>query len=189
MKRHLRACLPLAAALLLTIPTAGLSADPATALKGKTEPAGSLVAEGAKAIPFDLQDIDGKSVTLDGFSGKKAVLMAFWSFFCGPCREEIPLLDEISKKYKNDLEMLAINLDGPKMDKAVRKYMTSNGFAFRVLWEKIEGVRYVTADAYGVAGTPTVVAVSKSGKVTWAHVGRAESSKIEAEVKKAIAAE
>lgn len=189
MRLHLRASLSLAAALLLAAPALSSAAEPSTALKGKTEPAGSLIAEGSKAVPFDLQDLDGKSVTLDSYAGKKAVLIAFWSFFCGPCREEIPLLDEVVKKYKDGLDMLAVNLDGPKMDKAVRKYMGSNGFGFRVLWEKIEGVRYVTADAYGVAGTPTVVVVSKGGKVTWAHVGRADAPKIEAEVKKAIAAD
>jgi thiol-disulfide isomerase/thioredoxin len=190
MKLHLRAFVMLTAGFLLAGPTAGLAAEQATTLKGKAEPAGSLVAEGAPGIPFNLQDLDGKSVTLESFAGKKAVLLTFWSFFCGPCREEIPLLDEIVKKYaKEGVEMLAVNLDGPKMDKAVRKYMSSNGFGFRVLWEKIEGVRYITADAYGVAGTPTLVLLTKGGKVSWAHVGRAEAPKIEAEVKKALAAE
>jgi thiol-disulfide isomerase/thioredoxin len=190
MNLHQRAFAMLTAGLLVAGPAAGLAADQATTLKGKTEPAGSLIAEGAPAIPFDLQDLDGKSVTLESFAGKKAVLLCFWSFFCGPCREEIPLLDEITKKYvKDGVEMLAVNLDGPKMDKAVRKYMSSNGFGFRVVWEKIEGVRYVTADAYGVAGTPTLVLVTKNGKVSWAHVGRAEAPKIEAEVKKALAAQ
>ena len=165
-----------------------LAATDSTALKGKDDAAG-LIKEGSVALPFSLADIDNKAVSLESFAGKKVVLLAFWSFFCGPCREEIPLLDEVTKKYSKDgVEMLAINLDGPKMDKAVRKYMSSNGFAFRVLWEKIEGPKYMTADSYGVAGTPTVVLVGKDGKVSWAHVGRAESSKIEAEIKKALAA-
>ncbi|MBI5017075.1 MAG: TlpA family protein disulfide reductase [Deltaproteobacteria bacterium] len=191
MKPYPRAFATLAASLLLAATTASsLAAEPSTALKGKVEPAGALISEGVPAIAFDLQDLDGKSVTLESFKGKKAVILVFWSFFCGPCREEIPLLDEVVKKYAKDgAEMLAVNLDGPKMEKAVRKYMTSNGFGFRVLWEKIEGVHYITADAYGVAGTPTLVMVGKGGKVSWAHVGRAEAPKIEAELKKALAAE
>lgn len=177
----------LALGLLLGAP-ASRAADQSTALKGKAgEAPEALLAAGAAAVPFNLQDLDGKPVSLEGAAGK-AVLLCFWSFFCGPCREEIPLLDDVFKKFNKDgFEMYAINLDGPKMEKAVRNYMTKSGFGFRVVWEKIEGVKYVTADAYGVAGTPTLVLIDRKGKVTWSHVGRAEAPQIEAQVKKALA--
>ena len=183
----------LASGLVLGLLAAGVpaarAADQATALKGKTEAPDALLGPGAAAIPFSLLDLDGKPVTLEGHAGK-AVLLCFWSFFCGPCREEIPLLDDVFKKYgKDGFEMLAVNLDGPKMEKAVRNYMGKSGFTFRVVWEKIEGVKYVTADSYGVAGTPTLVMIDRKGKVSWSHVGRAEAPMIEAEVKKALAAE
>ena len=43
MKLHLRACLPVAAALLLAVPAVCLSADASTALKGKTEPVRTFI--------------------------------------------------------------------------------------------------------------------------------------------------
>ena len=158
-----------------------------TALKGHSGADNGLIAIGSDPIPFQLQDLDGDTVSLSDFKGKKAVLLAFWSFFCGPCREEIPLLDEITKKHApQDLEMLAINLDGPKLEKAVQKYVSAGNFSFRVVWEEIEGVQYKTADAYGVAGTPSVVLIDKRGKVSWTHVGREEGPTIEKEIQKAL---
>lgn len=167
----------------------GTASEPATKLKGRVEAeAPGLIAAGAAAIPFRLQDLDGQVASLDGYRGKKTVLLVFWSFFCGPCREEIPLLDAIGKRYADrGFDILAINLDGPKLEKAVRKYVSSNDFTFRVLWEQVEGIRYVTADAYGVAGTPTLVLIGKDGKVVWSHVGREEPARIEEVLGKALA--
>jgi len=178
--------LPLLAALTLAATT--WASDGATAVKGKagTDEEG-LIAVGAEPISFALENPDGEVVALEDYLGQKAMLLAFWSFFCGPCREEIPVLDELTKKYADaGFEMLAINLDGPKMDKNVRKYMEMNGYTFQVLWEDIEGVSYKTADAYGVAGTPTLVLIGKDGKVNWAHVGREEVPVLDAQIRKAV---
>ncbi len=170
------------------LPWAALaSTDAATTLKGKQSSEDGLVQPGTPAIPFALQDLDGNTVKLEDFLGQKAVLLTFWSFFCGPCREEIPLLDTLDKKYADQgFDMVTVNLDGPKLEKAVRKYVTSNGFTFHVLWEQIEGVNFVTADAYGVMGTPSLVLLDKAGKVSWSHVGRAELPAVEKEIRKAL---
>lgn len=163
------------------------AASEATALKGKSETPDGLISAGADPAPFSLQDLDGNTHALTDHKGSSAVLLAFWSFFCGPCREEIPLLDTIGKKYADKgFEIWAINLDGPKLEKAVRKYMSSNNFTFRVLWEEIEGISFKTADSYGVVGTPTLVLIGKDGKVSWAHVGRENPDRIEAEIQKAL---
>jgi thiol-disulfide isomerase/thioredoxin len=153
--------------------------------EAKAAPAKRLVPAGSKAVPFTLPDLDGRSVNLEEYLGQKAVLVTFWSFFCGPCREEMPHLDDAAKKFAGkDLEVLAINLDGLKMERAIRRYAT--GFSFRVLWERIDGTSYATADAYGVPGTPSLVLVGRDGKVSWSHVGRVEPSVLEREIRKAI---
>lgn len=153
----------------------------------KETPVVALLPEGSDPIPFSLTDLDGKVVSLDDYLGEKAVILAFWSFFCGPCREEIPQLDEVAKKYiDRGLVTLAVNLDGPKLEKAIRKYSKDGGYSFRVLWEEMNGASYKTADAYGVDGTPTLVFIGKNKKVTWSHVGKEEPGVIEAEIQKAL---
>ncbi len=174
---------PMTAALALAL-TASASAS---AKSSEGDDAAGLIQVGATPIPFALQTPDGDVVEMQDYLGQKAMMLAFWSFFCGPCREELPLLDELTKKYSADgFELLAINLDGPKLDKAVRKYMESNGYTFQVLWEEIEGVNYKTADAYGVVGTPSLVLIGKDGTVNWTHVGREEVPVLDAKIRKAV---
>lgn len=171
----------------VALPRAWAASDP-TALKGKAgAPPSQMIAVGAAPIPFALQDLEGKTVKLSDFLGKKAVLLGFWSFFCGPCREEMPVLDELAKKFgPQGLEVVTVNLDGPKLEKAVRKYMEAGPYSFRVLWEEFEGTAYKTADSYGVLGTPSVLLISKAGKVSWTHAGREETPVLEAEIRKAL---
>jgi thiol-disulfide isomerase/thioredoxin len=178
-------CLSLAAFLLWGADARAVGE--ATAVKGRKTAPNGMIAPGSDPIPFALFDLEGNTVSLADYQGKKAVLLAFWSFFCGPCREEIPLLDEITKKYADQgVVMLAINLDGPKLEKAVKQYVAAGNFGFRVLWEELEGTQYKTADAYGVLGTPSSVLIGMDGKVSWTHVGREEGPAIEEAIRRAL---
>jgi thiol-disulfide isomerase/thioredoxin len=126
----LKSCLGLLGLLLLTTP--GMAEPPVGAPQPREAVLKAPLRVGSDSLPFTLPDLDGKDVSLSQHLGQRAVLLVFWSLFCGPCREELPLLDQIAKKFEGQgLEVLAINLDGPRMDSAVRRYATSGGFALR----------------------------------------------------------
>lgn len=184
-----KTALPLTAAFILGALTlhARSAENKATTLKGKDGSQGSLIAQGSDPLLFSLKSLEGETVKMEDFVGKNAVLLVFWSFFCGPCREEIPEIDKLAKKYGSQgFEVFAINVDGPKLEKPVRQHMTSNNFTFRVLWEEIDGPKLKTADSYGVGGTPTLVLVGKNGKVVWTHVGREAQLELEDAIRKAL---
>ncbi|TLN05265.1 redoxin domain-containing protein, partial [bacterium] len=71
--------LVLATALAL----AGSSAFAVTAAEG----AANLIKVGSDPILFNLKDIKGNDMVLQDQLGKKAILLVFWSLFCGPCQE------------------------------------------------------------------------------------------------------
>ncbi|MGE5893593.1 MAG: TlpA family protein disulfide reductase [bacterium] len=66
---------------------------------------------GFPAPDFNLATLDGKSYTLADFRGR-VIFLNFWTTWCPPCREEIPDLNELSKKYnKKDFVIVAISTD------------------------------------------------------------------------------
>jgi len=73
------------------------------------------VSETGKPFPsLELIDTVGKQTLIENYKGK-IVLIDFWSSWCGPCRQQIPALKEIYKKYKNkDFEIIGISLDKDK---------------------------------------------------------------------------
>ena len=70
---------------------------------------GTLV--GQAAPDFTLKDLNGNRVSLSDFKGK-VVVLNFWATWCGPCRVEIPHIDALYQKYKDQgLVVLGINAE------------------------------------------------------------------------------
>lgn len=58
----------------------------------------------------ELKDLNGRSVNLADFKGKP-LLINFWATWCGPCRVEIPMLNEFHRKYGKRLTIIGISRD------------------------------------------------------------------------------
>src|SRR5260370_42496565 len=55
-----------------------------------------------KAGEFSLQDLDGQTVALADYHGKKKVVVSFWASWCGPCRRELPALAAFYREDHKD---------------------------------------------------------------------------------------
>src|SRR5207249_1555133 len=94
----------LAAALALAVGVPG----PAPA-----DSAGGL----APAPQFTLTGRGGRDVSLAQYRGQ-VVMINFWASWCGPCRQEMPLLESIYKRYKKlGFTLLGVNVE-PDSDAA-----------------------------------------------------------------------
>ena len=130
---------------------------------------------GKEAPVFVAKNLEGADFDLGEYIGKKPVILFFWSFFCGPCREEMPILQKIYEDLgKNNVTFVGINLDGPKLGKAIGKFMQDSGFDFTIVFDELKGLEYMIADPYGVAGTPTVYTIDLEGKISFSAVGKVE---------------
>lgn len=66
---------------------------------------------------------DGKPVSLTEFHGK-IVVLNFWATWCGPCREEMPMLTKLAPQYSaNDVVFLAASLDDAETQSKIPKFL------------------------------------------------------------------
>jgi len=71
----------------------------------------------ASAPPkMDLLDLKGGHHTLDEYKGK-VVVLNFWATYCVPCTTEMPMLNQMQKRYQDKIIVLAVSLDD-ELDRA-----------------------------------------------------------------------
>jgi peroxiredoxin len=102
----------------------------------------------------------------------------------------MPLIEKLYQDYKGKgFEVLGISMDGEPMKKSVQGMTRQKGYTFRQFIDVLaEDESFVVADPYGVAGTPTLYLVDRTGKIVMAEVGRASKEALEEAVKKALEA-
>lgn len=142
---------------------------------------------GAKAPDFSVTDLTDKEYRLKDSLAKGPVMLFFWSFFCGPCREEFPMINEMTKEFEaKGLSVIGVNLDGRDMKKAVDKFYVAEKLTFRIVFDELVGDAFSVADPYGVAGTPALFIVDKDGTITFSVVGAVTTAQLKKEIEKVV---
>jgi thiol-disulfide isomerase/thioredoxin len=148
---------------------------------------GRILEIGTQAPVFSTKGLKGEDFELSRHLGKGPVIIFFWSFFCGPCREEMPVLQKIYEEMGKDrVTFVGVNLDGSKLGNAIGKFMQDAGLDFTVVFDELDGLEYKIADPYGVAGTPTVYAIDLEGNVSFSAVGRVEPEELKEVIMKSL---
>jgi len=128
-----------------------------------------LAAPGASsngpAPQFTLAARGGNEVSLAQYRGK-VVMINFWASWCGPCRQEMPLLENIYKKYgKLGFTLLGVNVEPDS--KAADDWLKQTPVSFPILYDKESKV----SKLYDVAGMPSTVIIDRKGNVRVLHKG------------------
>ena len=126
-------------------------------------PAGAAAPNGP-APPFSLPSKGGGEVSLAQYKGQ-VVMINFWASWCGPCRQEMPLLEDIYKKY-NKLGFTLIGVNVEPDSKAADDWLKQTPVTFPVLYDKDSKV----SQLFNVSGMPTTVIIDRKGTVRYRHI-------------------
>jgi peroxiredoxin len=125
--------------------------------------AGSL--EGVAAPDFALAGLTGPNLRLSEYRGE-VVMLNFWATWCGPCRQEMPLLEEIYSRYRDaGFTVIGVNLDG-EPDSA-RRMASDLGISFPLLFDEDKAVSRL----YDIRAMPVTLLIDRDGNVRFAHQG------------------
>jgi peroxiredoxin len=115
-----------------------------------------------KAPDFTAKDFDGKSFHLAELLKDGPVFVDFWTSWCKPCRSEIPELDKLYLKYKDQgFKVLLIAQDDPKTIQKVKGVVAQMKIQSAVLADPNK----VVGNAYNVKNYPTSFLIAKDGTV------------------------
>ncbi|MEM6708624.1 MAG: TlpA disulfide reductase family protein [Pseudomonadota bacterium] len=131
-----------------------------------------LHAHGAQAIgveteapDFTLKTLGGENLRLEEYRGQ-VVLINFWASWCGPCRQEMPILDKIHSRYEDaGFAVWGVNVEGK--EGPAKKIVDKTNVRFPVLIDAEQDV----SETYDLKAMPTTVVVDRDGVVRYIHRG------------------
>ena len=121
-------------------------------------------------------DLQGRPRRLLEWRGRVA-LVNFWATWCEPCREEIPLLIEVSRKYAADgLEVVGIAID--TVDK-IREYAAKFGIPYPILVGDMRAIELMRQLGNPAGALPYTVALGRSGALAARKLGAYKAAELE----------
>lgn len=117
------------------------------------------------SLDFTFLDQNGKIHRLSSYK-EKVIFLNAWATWCGPCRSELPEIDEIYKKYKdsNDVVILTVAFPGKSGEgdvSSIKSFMKSNGYSYPVLLD----TKGKLLSALGITAFPTTFLFDKKGNI------------------------
>ncbi|WP_150912998.1 TlpA family protein disulfide reductase [Marinobacter halotolerans] len=130
---------------------------------------GAAVTQGKEmnepAPDFTLKSRSGENLRLEDFRGQ-VVMLNFWASWCGPCRQEMPLMDNIYEQYKDlGFTVLAVNVDENREE--AHRFLDKVPVSYPILYDPESRV----SEQYNVQAMPTTVMIDRNGKARFVHYG------------------
>lgn len=132
---------------------------------------------GSPAPHFELAQLGGDYLSLADLQGK-VVLINFWATWCTPCRAEMPEMQRVYDRYKDEgFEVVAINLQESEV--TVKGFVNQLGLTYPIVYD-ITGEVF---DNYLVRPLPTSYFLDREGIIRFKFVGAMSEEDIEQRVR------
>jgi len=159
MNNSLKTTLVVTLALILS---AGLAI---TGCSSNSAPSTQGTGVGNLAPDFQLDNLEGESVSLSDFRGKP-VMLNFWATWCRPCVSEMPDIQSVYEEQSAEgLVLLPVNMGGTSSQ--VKEFLQSHNLSLPVLLDTTQAI----AQKYNIRYIPTTFFIDKDGIIQVVKVG------------------
>lgn len=139
-----------------------------------------VITNGGDLLGADASASSGpRSVKLSELKGK-AVLLDFWATCCGPCRAEMPIVDRIADRFR-DQGLVTIGVNAGEDPGEVEPFVKTTGVKYPIVADNGSSQR-----SYGVDSLPTLVVIARDGTIVGVRIGMTESAELEKLVRRAL---
>ena len=157
----------------------------------QTSTSSSSETKATQAYDFTAMDKDGKTVKLSDFKGKK-VYINMWASWCGPCMREIPELEKVYQKYKNNKDIVFLSMTSPndsefknqspqdKSKDVILKKAKELGATYPVLFDVND--RFIIN--YAIRSFPTHILINSDGTFETRIAGAVTEESLTKEIEK-----
>jgi thiol-disulfide isomerase/thioredoxin len=158
--------------------SAGCGSSPSPEAGGAVEEAISKTGGRDVAPDFTATDLDGAEFNLSDTDGQVR-LIDFWATWCAPCREEIPMLVELDRKYGDKgLKIIAISDESADV---LREFEERMGVTYKNLVDSGE-----VAEEFLVLGLPTGFLLDREGNIVERYVGPKPARTLEKQIRELL---
>ncbi len=116
-------------------------------------------ADAKQPIQFTLSSVDGEKLPLASLKGK-VIVLDFWATWCGPCRIQHPLYEEVKKKFKDRDDVVFLAIDTDEDRSIVKPFLEQSQWHQKVYFE--DGLSVLLQ----VSSIPTTIIINKQGEVS-----------------------
>lgn len=142
------------------------------ACEGKPQQAAPATASagGPPAPAFSGRTLDGEPLELAALQGQ-VVLLNVWATWCEPCRAEMPELQALHVRHREQgFTVLGVSVDAPRLSAEVRRMVEDA----RLTYPNVHDGRNTIGPALQIVGYPTTFLIDRQGAIVWRKDGMIE---------------
>jgi thiol-disulfide isomerase/thioredoxin len=124
------------------------------------------------APAWRLPDLNENVHDIQSYKGR-VLVMDFWGSWCGPCRQELPLIEATHQRYSTNAKVAFVGINWERAEGAeehrtlARDFVAKNHLTFPMMYDH----EHVAVSAYSIQGFPTVFVIDREGIVRYVNIG------------------
>jgi cytochrome c biogenesis protein CcmG/thiol:disulfide interchange protein DsbE len=131
------------------------------------------------AMTFVANKPETPQLALSQYKGK-AVILDFWATWCGPCKAQSPVLDRLAQRYA-DRGVVVLGVNTSDEPGNAEEWIRQHKISYPIAFDAGEAARL-----YGVVNLPTLVIVSRDGKIAAVREGFTDATELESLIKRVL---